>query len=337
MSGFFLVSRAALAANLPRLRPRGFKILLELLVRDPELRKAEVGFEFGERFAGEARRRWGRRSTTSSICWRLRLSARLGGSSSSASWGSAAAVNTALLWLLAEGRPRLLPPCAVLATQGSTLWNFILAERFVFKPTGDDRRRRARLLQFLAVNNVLLLFRGPVLFVFTSVLGVHYLISNLIALMCADDRAIRSRRHVDLGKARGSCRPLAATTFTGLVSVASGRSASRAGAVRRPRARRRGRRGRDDRHRGAGQGAPEDGRGHARSLGPMTRGSGRTASPSTSRAGDAHPGQSVAAPRGAHRCPVHERRRAHSAVALRRARVCARPCSVHRRAVTRRS
>ena len=70
----------------------------------------------------------------------------------------------------------------MLATQGSTTWNFILAERFVFKPTGDDRKRRARFLQFLAVNNVLLLFRGPVLFLFTSVLDVHYLISNLIAL-----------------------------------------------------------------------------------------------------------------------------------------------------------
>ena len=43
MSGFFLVRRDAL--DLDRLRPRGFKILLELLVRHPDLRAAEVSFD----------------------------------------------------------------------------------------------------------------------------------------------------------------------------------------------------------------------------------------------------------------------------------------------------
>ena len=183
MSGFFLVSRAALAANLPRLRPRGFKILLELVVRVPELRKAEVGFEFGERFAGRSKASVGEAFNYFLHLWRLRLSGSPGRFVKFGLVGlSGLAVNTALLWLLAEGGHIYYLLAAVLATQGSSTWNFVLAERFVFKPTGDDRKRRARFLQFLAVNNVLLLFRGPVLFVFTSVLGVHYLVSNLIAL-----------------------------------------------------------------------------------------------------------------------------------------------------------
>jgi len=53
MSGFFLVRRAAV--NLDELRPRGFKILLELLVRHGGLRSTEVGFAFADRRAGESK------------------------------------------------------------------------------------------------------------------------------------------------------------------------------------------------------------------------------------------------------------------------------------------
>jgi dolichol-phosphate mannosyltransferase len=53
MSGFFLVRRSAL--NTDELRPRGFKILLELLVRTRGLRTIEVGFTFADRHAGESK------------------------------------------------------------------------------------------------------------------------------------------------------------------------------------------------------------------------------------------------------------------------------------------
>jgi glycosyltransferase involved in cell wall biosynthesis len=53
MSGFFLVRRSALDPE--ALRPTGFKILLEILVRTPGLRRAEVGYEFAARFAGDSK------------------------------------------------------------------------------------------------------------------------------------------------------------------------------------------------------------------------------------------------------------------------------------------
>jgi dolichol-phosphate mannosyltransferase len=53
MSGFFLVRRAAVDTS--RLQPRGFKILLELLVRSGDLRTDEVGFVFASRHAGESK------------------------------------------------------------------------------------------------------------------------------------------------------------------------------------------------------------------------------------------------------------------------------------------
>ncbi len=53
MTGFFLVDRRAVP--LDSLRPHGFKILLEILVRAPALRILEVGFDFGIRHAGESK------------------------------------------------------------------------------------------------------------------------------------------------------------------------------------------------------------------------------------------------------------------------------------------
>lgn len=53
MTGFFLVNRQSL--DLSRLRPKGFKILLEILARHPRLKVTEVPFEFADREAGESK------------------------------------------------------------------------------------------------------------------------------------------------------------------------------------------------------------------------------------------------------------------------------------------
>ena len=56
MSGFFAVRTAAV--NPAALRPRGFKILLELLIRTPRLVVAEVPFTFAERHDGQSKASW---------------------------------------------------------------------------------------------------------------------------------------------------------------------------------------------------------------------------------------------------------------------------------------
>lgn len=53
MSGFFLVRRTAV--DVAALHPTGFKILLEILVRTPALRRAEVAYEFAPRHAGASK------------------------------------------------------------------------------------------------------------------------------------------------------------------------------------------------------------------------------------------------------------------------------------------
>ena len=53
LSGFFLVHATAIDCR--ALRPRGFKILLEILVRHPHLRTTEVSFQLAPRYAGRSK------------------------------------------------------------------------------------------------------------------------------------------------------------------------------------------------------------------------------------------------------------------------------------------
>ena len=94
---------------------------------------------------------------------------------------SGIAVNQLLMWGLVEGGHVNYLIAAVLASVGSTTSNFFLTEFWVFR----SRRRPGvgrRYLGFVALTAVTTPVRLPILFVLTSVLGLHYLISNLVAL-----------------------------------------------------------------------------------------------------------------------------------------------------------
>jgi dolichol-phosphate mannosyltransferase len=58
MSGFFALRRDVVEPVRERLRPRGYKILLEILARCPVDSVAEVPFEFEARDAGESKTDW---------------------------------------------------------------------------------------------------------------------------------------------------------------------------------------------------------------------------------------------------------------------------------------
>jgi dolichol-phosphate mannosyltransferase len=175
MSGFFLVRRDAV--DLDTLRPRGFKILLELLVRNPQLRAAEVAFSFGERRAGRSK------ATISEGLRYLSLLARLRFARFGAVGASGLVVNTALLAILTDVVGLFYVVSAVIATQGSTLWNFCLTERWVFGDRAHKRSAGTRLALFFLMNNTALAVRGPLLILLTSGLGIHYAVSNVLSLV----------------------------------------------------------------------------------------------------------------------------------------------------------
>ncbi|WP_344101825.1 glycosyltransferase [Myceligenerans crystallogenes] len=135
MTGFFAVRPGAL--NLDLLRPRGFKILLEVLARGPKpLNVGEEPFVFGERFAGDSKATF----TQGALYLKQLASLRFGRMSRFAIIGGMGAVlNVAIVWLL-EMLGMDYRPALVIAAAVTILTNFLLQERFVFRDLIDQGR-----------------------------------------------------------------------------------------------------------------------------------------------------------------------------------------------------
>jgi dolichol-phosphate mannosyltransferase len=182
MSGFFMVRRAAVDPD--ALRPQGFKILLEILVRGPGLRATEVPFEFGVRHSGESKAGAAEGARYLKQLWLLRfreITARFG--RFGLVGASGLVVNTLLLAMYADVLGIWYLLGAALATQGSTLWNFVLTDRWVY---GRGERRLslgARVGTFFLMNNAALLLRIPLLYALVSGVGLNHLVGNVITLL----------------------------------------------------------------------------------------------------------------------------------------------------------
>ncbi|MEU0877982.1 glycosyltransferase [Lentzea sp. NPDC005914] len=195
-SGFFAVRRAAV--DVDRLRPNGFRVLMELLVRHPRLRMAEVPYHRQPRQAGD-RAGFARRGLVfAGHLARLRGSlllqqaARSAMTSPGAWFGRAVAfgliglsglvVNTAVLWLLhlqVFQVHYLL--AAVLATEASTFWLFALTELLLYR-RNKPGTARSRGVRFFLLNHAALVLRLPLLAFLVDGAGVGVLLANALTL-----------------------------------------------------------------------------------------------------------------------------------------------------------
>jgi dolichol-phosphate mannosyltransferase len=180
MTGFFAFRREAV--DIARLRPRGFKILLEILARH-DLEVREVPFIFGERFSGESKANW---RNGVSFLYQL-ASLRMGRMSRFAVVGAlGTVVNLAVMALLLAGGVHYLP-AALVAAEVSILHNFLMQERFVYRDLRASSRAGwgKRAAMFFGFNNVETLARIPVLAALVSGLGMHPLLAQALTLAVA--------------------------------------------------------------------------------------------------------------------------------------------------------
>ena len=180
LSGFFVVRCAAVDLN--RLHPHGFKILLEILIRCPDLRLAEIPFQFGYRHTGDSKASLRETVRFFRLLLRLRLTMDPRFMRFLIVGASGLLVNNLALAAFTELSNIHYLVSAILATQVSTLWNFGLTESWVFQQRKAERSFLPRLSSFVLLNNLMLLLRGPLLSFMVERLGVHYLASNLISL-----------------------------------------------------------------------------------------------------------------------------------------------------------
>ena len=180
LSGYFLARRSGL--NLQQMRPDGFKILLEIMVSHPHMKISEIPMHFGHRNAGESKASVKETIKFFRGLFRLRLAGNENFIKFLVVGASGLVVNSLALALFTEYGALHYLLSALLATQVSTLWNFGLTESWVFRKRETNRPFAQRLLSFLAINNILLLLRGPLMSAMVSQLGIHYLIANLVSL-----------------------------------------------------------------------------------------------------------------------------------------------------------
>ena len=96
---------------------------------------------------------------------------------------SGLAVNSAVLYLATGVFEIHYLAGATIATQASTGWNFLFSDQWVFSGVESGNGPWQRFWLFWLMNNIALVGRWPILFVLTSVLGINYLVSNLISLV----------------------------------------------------------------------------------------------------------------------------------------------------------
>ncbi len=181
LTGFFLARRDAISPE--KLKPRGFKILLEILIRFPTLRVTELPFDFGVRHAGKSKASAQEVWRYISMLWNLRFGENAGQLFRFTVVGvTGLVVNSLALAVVTDWLGIYYMISTAFATVASTTWNFALTEWWVF----GERRNRAGLVKrfamFFMMNNIALLLRSPIMYGLTDKLGVNYLISNLVSL-----------------------------------------------------------------------------------------------------------------------------------------------------------
>jgi dolichol-phosphate mannosyltransferase len=182
MSGFFVVRRRVVEGA--TLRPLGYKILLEILVRGRLSRVAEVPYRFQARGAGASKLTWRQQ-------WEyLRHVARLLGVQPDdlrfirfcLVGGSGAALNMGILWALA-GRGVHYVQAGIAATICATTWNFLWNDLFTWRDrrSASLRVTAARYLQYWAVTGASSAVQVGLLALLTLA-GLPYLVSNLVGI-----------------------------------------------------------------------------------------------------------------------------------------------------------
>jgi dolichol-phosphate mannosyltransferase len=181
MSGLFAIRTSSLETG--RLRPLGYKILLELIVRNHPGRIVEVPYVFQPRHAGESKSTVAEGIRFLRHLGELRLgAARLRMLAFALIGVSGLLPNQAVMWLLTAGIGVHYAVGAVLANLVAVGWNFALADTLLYR-NHRGRGFLGRISRFFLIGNADLLLRVPLLALLVDGLHVGVLLGNLLTLV----------------------------------------------------------------------------------------------------------------------------------------------------------
>ena len=184
LSGFFLLRREVIDGV--ELSPTGYKILLEVLVKGKAREIAEVPYIFRVRERGTSNLTSG--EGIRYLKHLTRLTGLQAGAMRFLKFGlvglSGVLVNEGLLWLLTENLGLYYLLSAAIAVETAIITNFILNDIWTFRDrrTPGNRSLLGRGLKFNLVSLGGLSINIAILWTVTEVVGISYLISNLIGI-----------------------------------------------------------------------------------------------------------------------------------------------------------
>lgn len=194
VSGFFAVRKSVVEKAL--LKPRGYKILLEVLGKGIWEKDKEIPFEFVDREIGSSKLKL--QTIIEYIQQVIDIALFSFLHHESAAWRewkrvfkfgfvgiSGIIVNMGVLWYLTEFVGLYYLVSSLFAIELSILNNFIWNDLWTFKTETSHKlsSRWHRLLSFHAVSVGGLIINMGILFLLTSVGGVYYLLSNFIGIL----------------------------------------------------------------------------------------------------------------------------------------------------------
>ena len=180
MSGLFAVRTSSL--DVERLRPLGYKILLELVVRNRPGRIVEVPYSFQQRHAGDSKSTVAEGLRFLKHLALLRFGAQRFRMLAFALIGlSGLLPNQLTLWLLTGAGVHYLP-AALLANLVAVGWNFALTDALLYR-NRRHRRLAGRLARFFLMGNADLVLRIPLLAVLVDGVHLGVLVANLVTLV----------------------------------------------------------------------------------------------------------------------------------------------------------
>jgi dolichol-phosphate mannosyltransferase len=185
MSGFFMFRRRSIDVN--KLKPTGFKILLEMLVVGGARKTAEVPYIFQTRTKGESKL-----SSRQQIDYLKHLASLF--YRSRELWRfvkfclvglSGVGVNLGILWLLVEKAVLDEVLSSAIAIEISIITNFLLNNYFTFRDKRQTGSFFPRLVKFNIVSLAGAAINLGLFWFFTSALDVYYILAQVFGIIVA--------------------------------------------------------------------------------------------------------------------------------------------------------
>ncbi|GAA1602887.1 glycosyltransferase [Actinoplanes couchii] len=182
MSGLFAVRASSL--DVAGLRPLGYKILLELIIRNRPGRIVEIPYAFQPRHAGESKSTLREGLRFLKHLSLLRFGAQRGRMIGFGLIGLSGLIpNQLALWLLVSVLGVHYASAAVLANMLAVTWNFALIDSVLYRNHRHRRTLLSRFLRFFVLGNADLILRVPLLALLVDGAGAGVLTANLITLV----------------------------------------------------------------------------------------------------------------------------------------------------------